>query len=466
MAETNVSRREFVKAAGTAAAAAAPAIQKVKAANNQVQFGLIGVGSRGQYLLRHINETDQGRCVALCDLYEPSMKKGAEIAGTNPKMFKDYRELLSQRDVDCVYIATPLFQHFPCTRDALLAGKHVFCEKSLVFKPEEVHALRRLSNERPRQVLQVGLQRRYSAYYQTARQMIEKGVLGKVTNVQAQWHRNTFARDPWNRPLPPGLTDRFYNWRKYREFSGGLTAELGSHQIDVADWMFGATPEFVVGVGGLDHVKDGRDIYDNIQLIFKYPQGQKLMYSAIGTNQHLSLFGGTRNQFGEVIMGTEGTIEITVGTDDEPAIGLYFSEPRRAEVTPAKGKKEPPAVAGASLAGTGAGTKGVPILLPKDQISDNDSFLAREMKFARRWLATRGVMVPEEDKNPVNVEIEHFFECVRTGAKPKADLEIGLADSVAVILSNLAMDEGRRVYFSEIDKMGRGEAARPAAKKG
>jgi len=93
-----------------------------------------------------------------------------------------------------------------------------------VFKPEEVHALRQLANERPKQILQVGLQRRYSKYYQTARQMIDKGILGKVTNVQAQWHRNTFSRDPWNRPLPSGLTDRFYNWRKYREFSGGLTA--------------------------------------------------------------------------------------------------------------------------------------------------------------------------------------------------------------------------------------------------
>src|SRR5947207_5795422 len=458
----DVSRRDFVKKAGAAAAIAAPAIQTIKAANDQVQYGIIGTGSRGFYLLQHINQTDRGRCVAACDLYEPSLKKAADVTGTNPKTYKDYRELLSQKDVDCVYIATPLFQHFPVTRDALLAGKHVFCEKSLVFKPEEVHALRKLANERPKQVLQVGLQRRYSKYYQTARQMIDKGILGKVTNVSAQWHRNTFSRDPWNRALPPGVTDRFYNWRKYREFSGGLTAELGSHQIDVADWMFGATPEFVVGVGGLDYVHDGRDIYDNIQLIYKYPQGQKLMYSAIGTNQHLALFGGTRNQFGEVIMGTEGTIEITVGTDDEPAIGLWFTEPRKAEVTSAKGKKEPPAVAGATLASTGAGSRALPIILAKDQVTENDSFLQKEMKFARRWLATKGVMALEEDKNPVNAEIEGYFESVRTGVRPRADLEVGLADSAAVILSNLAMDEDRRVYFSEIDKMGRGEKPKKA----
>src|SRR6266849_915523 len=460
--DQDFSRRDFVKTAGAATAAivSAPRIQKVKAANDQVQYGFIGTGSRGQYLIKHINETDRGRCVAVCDLFEPNLKAGAEATRSNPKTFQDYRELLSQKDVDCVFIAVPLFLHFPVTRDGLLAGKHVFCEKSLVFKPEEVHALRQLAAEHPKQVLQVGLQRRYSKYYQTARQMIEKGILGKVTNVQAQWHRNTFARDPWNRPVPPGLTDRFYNWRKYREFSGGLTAELGSHQIDVADWMFGATPEFVVGVGGLDYVHDGRDIYDNIQLIYKYPQGQKLMYSAIGTNQHLSLFGGTRSEFGEVIMGTEGTIEITVGTDHEPAIGLWFTEPRKPEVTSAKGKKEAPVVAGATLASTGSGTRALPIILAKDQVTENDSFLQKEMKFARRWLASKGVMALEEDKNPVNAEIEGYFESVRTGVRPKADLEVGLADSTAVILSNLAMDEGRRVYFSEIEKMGRGERPR------
>ena len=125
--------------------------------------------------------------------------------------------------------------------------------------PLVYHELRKLAGEHPKQVLQVGLQRRYSHYYQTARQMIDKGILGKVTNIQAQWHRNTFSRDPWNKPVPPGMTDKTKNWRKYREFSGGLTAELGSHQIDVADWMFGVRPEMVVGIGGHDYVHDGRD---------------------------------------------------------------------------------------------------------------------------------------------------------------------------------------------------------------
>ncbi len=454
----DLNRREFVKTAGAVAAVTAaaqkaqgaPAIQKVKAANNQVQYGFIGTGSRGQYLLRHLNTLDSGRCVAVCDIYEPNLKAGQKTSKDNPKAYLDYRELLSRSDIDAVLIATPLYAHFPVTRDALLAGKHVFCEKSLVFKPEEVHALRALAKERPKQVLQVGLQRRYSKFYQTARQMIEKGMLGNVTHVYAQWHRN-----PGWRMRPDPKRQKELNWRLYRDYSGGLTAELASHQIDVADWMFGATPEFVVGVGGLDWAKDGRDIYDNIQLIFKYPKGQKLIYTSISTNKHLSIFGGTRTEFGETIMGTEGTIEITVGTDDEPAIGLWYYEPGPPKVEKAAGVQEKPVIAGATLAATGRGQVGLPILFEKDMITGKESFLAREMKYARLWLYKKGIMVPEEERNPVDVELDEFFQCARTGARPKADLEIGLADSTAVMLSNLAMDEGRRVYFSEIEKMGR-----------
>ncbi|MCX6622672.1 MAG: Gfo/Idh/MocA family oxidoreductase, partial [Acidobacteria bacterium] len=242
-----------------------------------------------------------------------------------------------------------------------------------------------------------------------------------------------------------------------------LVAELASHQIDIADWMFGAQPEFVVGVGGLDFVKDGRDVYDNIQLIFKYPKGQKLMYSSICTNKHLSMFQGSRTEFGECIMGTKGTIEITVGTDKEPAIGMWFYEPGPT-VEKAAGKKEVAKVAGATLASTGRGSRPLPILFERDQVSSDDSFLEKEMKFARRWLYAKGVMVPEEDKNPVDIQLESFFNCVRTGQRPKADLEVGLADSSMVILSNKALDEGRRVYFNEIDAMGVPGAAK--AKKG
>ncbi len=452
----DLSRREVVQMAGavTVAAAAstlqgAPGIQTVKAANNQVQYGMIGTGSRGTYLLRHLKGLDNGNCVALCDVWEPSLNEAANTIGSNPKKYKDYRELLSDKNVDAVIIATPLYKHFSVTKDALLAGKHVFCEKSLVFKPEEIVELRALSTSRPKQVLQVGLQRRYSKFYQAVKQMVDKGELGTVTHIRGQWHRNTIAKDPWNKPIPPGRTDKEQNWRKYREFSGGLTAELGSHQMDVADWMFGSPFEYVIGVGGQDFLHDGRDIFDNIQLIFKYPKGQKFLYSSITTNGSLDLLRSERREFGEVIMGTEGAIHITLGGDDFPATALWFPEPPKPQVT---GAKKENVKAGATIA-TGAAAKGLPIFLDKDQKSDADSFVQREAKFARRWLANKGIMMPEEDRNPVDLELESFFNDTRTGGRPKADLEVGLADSAGVMLANRAMYEERRVYFNEIDKV-------------
>jgi predicted dehydrogenase len=464
------SRRDFVKTAGavTAAGAAvstieAPFIQKVKAANDQVQFGMIGTGSRGTYLLRHLKDIDNGRCVALCDIRQEQLDGAIKTIGNNPKGFKDYRELLAQKDVDAVFVTVPLFLHFPITKDALLAGKHVFCEKCLVFKADEVPALRALAAEHPKQILQTGLQRRYSYFYQTVKQMVDKGILGRVHHIHAQWHRNMINKPSRLWTMNPGGESNIANWRLYRSMSGGLTAELTSHQVDVADWMFGSSPEFVMGLGSLDILKDGRDVYDNIQLIYKYPNGQKLTYSSISTNQFLPYFNGSRAEMDEIIMGSEGTIEITVGDGPNnyepkgsPCIAWWYREPpKTTTVTKAGDKKEAPKAAGATMV-AGSGANGpIPILTSDVEFTGNENFFNREVKFARRWLTTKGVMVQEEQRNPVDVELESFFRNCRDGQKPKADLEVGLADSVAVILSNQTMDEGRKVYFNEIEKAGK-----------
>ena len=115
-----------------------------------------------------------------------------------------------------------------------------------------------------------------------------------------------------------------------------------------------------------------------------------------------------------------------------------------------------------------AGSRPLPILLSKDLMTGKESFIEKEMKFARLWLYQKGILVPEEPKNPVDTQLEAFFNYCKSGGRPKADLEVGLADSTAVILSNLALDEGRMVHFNEIDKMGRpaGAPAKPAPRHG
>jgi hypothetical protein len=126
-------------------------------------------------------------------------------------------------------------------------------------------------------------------------------------------------------------------------------------------------------------------------------------------------------------------------------------------VTTADAKKKEAFVAGATMVASSGARGPIPIMTSDLDFSPKASFLAREAKFARRWLTAKGVLVQEEQGNPVDIELEGFFQSCRDLTPPQANLEIGMADSVAVILSNLAMDEGRRVYFNEIDKMGRGE---------
>lgn len=468
---TDFSRRDLIKLAGTAtsvAAAAAntlqgaPAIQTVQAATDQVKYGIIGVGGRGQYLLKHLSKVDNGRCVAVCDVDDEHGQIGAQLAGTSPKIYKDYRNLLADQNVDAVIISVHLSAHYPLTKEAILAGKQVFCEKSLVFRPEEVHALRVLMKNHEKQVLQVGLQRRYSKFYQMAKEIVDKGILGDVTHVHAQWHRNP----GWVMKGDAAKVGKYKaNWRMYREYSGGLAAEIASHQTDVADYIFGSSPEFVIGLGGLDHWKDGRDVYDNIQLIYQYSKGRKMTYSAITTNSHLPMLNSSRPEMGEIIMGTEGTIEITVGNGESTLpTALWYREPASTKVVPAATSgPAPKVVAGASYVAGGA-QKGLPLAMALEKMpKPTDPFFERERGFARQWLASKGVLMSDEDRNPVETELESFFNDVKRGGHPIADMEVGLSDAIAVIMSNAAMDENRRVYFSEMDKMGRNPGPEPQA---
>src|SRR5258708_31803704 len=111
----DLTHRYVVKGAGAATVIAAarkiegaPAIQTVKAANSQVQFGMIGTGSRGSYLLKHLKSIDNGRCVALCDIQPPNLDPGVQTIGNNPKTYNDYRKLLADNGLDAAFVTVPL----------------------------------------------------------------------------------------------------------------------------------------------------------------------------------------------------------------------------------------------------------------------------------------------------------------------------------------------------------------------
>ena len=437
---SSIDRRSFLKnsmaaAAVAASQAAAPAVIPARNLDSPVVYALIGTGSQGRNHLRNLSTLKSGRCAVLCDTYPPNLAKGVrEIGGRPDTESGDYRRVLERKDVEAVFITTPYHLHVPMLLEALSAGKHVFVEKCLMKEEEEIPKVYEAKRRHPDLVLQVGLQRRYSGVYRNAMRMIHTGVLGRVMTIRAQWHRNT----SWRRPVPDPRLERSINWRMYREYSGGLMAELGSHMADVANWVFASEPVSVAGVGGNDYWKDGREIFDNVAVIYEYPRGRKFLFSAIGHNRHL--------EFSETILGDRGTIEITLGRNDPRAT---FYPQKLARGAPTAGDspsipKELDWMAGATILQK---AKGVPIT--SEPPAESQGFVAREVEHARRWLVELGVIEVERERNPIQAEDEHFFECIRQGTKPLADLDVGTADSRAVIYANRAMDRKERVTWPE-----------------
>ena len=206
---------------------------------------------------------------------------------------------------------------------------------------------------------------------------------------------------------------------------------------------------------GLDYWKDGRDIYDNIQLIFEYPGGQKLQYSSIMTNRHIAGRRVPGDGCRETILGTDGSIELTLIPYGD---GMLYPDVMKVKMEDqAREQKETSGenwVAGATVAlDTAEQGDGFPID-PEAIDPAQVGFIEKELFFAKTWAYQKGILRPSETVDPEYAELSSFLKDVASGSRPRADIEVGLQDSIAVILANLAMDEQRKVQFSEIDSMG------------
>lgn len=432
-----VTRRDFLKTAAVATVAgsarpvaAAPALLSSSNPGSMVHYGFIGTGTEGCNLLKRLATIPEGRCIATCDIYAPNLKRGVQTIGSNPQTYTgsptEYRRMLERKDMDAVLIATPLSMHAQMVIDALNAGKHVFVEKTMYFKEEEGEAIRKAAEANSKQVLQIGLQRRSSTLYNIAINMIRKGALGKVMFVRAQWHRN----NNWRRPVHDRKYERLINWRMYRQYSGGLMAELASHQVDIANWAFEAEPVSVMGTGGIDYWKDGREVCDNIEVIFRYTGGRKLLYSSILYNAHFN--------YDEQIMGDRGTLIVTIGK------GLYFRE-AAAKATTGQAKEN--WWAGATVTEQ-AVQKGIP-LFPDQADLENEGFVERELTYAKRWLASMGIYEYEEAHEPYWMELSNFMASIRDGKPVACPIDVGMADARCVIYGNRAVDTGATVNWPQ-----------------
>ncbi|MFH6985884.1 Gfo/Idh/MocA family protein [Marinoscillum luteum] len=297
-----MKRREFVIKSGVAAAGIATStlttakIIGLNDANNKIKIGVIGTGSRGQGLIPNINSIDHFDVVACADILPFRLEEGlSKVADQQVKGYSDYRKILDDKDIDAVLIATPFSMHAKIAMDAIDAGKHVYCEKTMAKGYKDIQDLVSVAN-RSKKVFQTGHQYHSSRLYTHVVDLIKKGGLGQIQAFECQWNRN----GDWRRSVPSPDLERIINWRMYREYSGGLLAELCSHQLDFANWVLDATPNKVTGFGGVDYWKDGRETYDNIHLIYDYPEGVKAKFTCLTAN--------SKDDYQIKVMGDKGTL--------------------------------------------------------------------------------------------------------------------------------------------------------------
>lgn len=260
--------------------------------------------------------------VACADAYQGRVTRTRENWGSGVKGHGDYREILARADVDAVIIASPDHWHHRMCLDAIAAGKDIYCEKPLTFRASEGKEIAQAAAKAGR-ILQVGSQGVSGALQQKAREIIQSGKIGKVTMVRAAYNRNT-ASGAWIYPIPPDASrqtvnweqflgaapkrdfslERFFRWRCYEDYSGGIATDLFVHLCTTIHYLMNAkAPAKGVALGQLYRWKASRDVPDTINGLLEYPEGFAVNLSSSFNNQ-----SSAESQF--QFLGTEGTLAL------------------------------------------------------------------------------------------------------------------------------------------------------------
>jgi predicted dehydrogenase len=317
-----MKRREFIKH-GTLAATAAALVPEAfarSAALQRVRVGVIGSGARSQQLMHASAGIPGVDFVSVCDAYSGRAERARAITGGRAAIAGDWRRILDDAQVDAVIIGTPDHWHRQMTLDAIAAGKDVYVEKPMTWAIDEgLEILRAV--EGSSRMLQVGSQGISSVIQQKAREIVREGRLGQITLIRASYNRNS-AGGAWIYPIPPDAgpgnvdwkaflgpaperpfdLERFFRWRCYRDYSGGIATDLFVHLMTTIHFVMDANmPKSVVASGQLYRWKESRDVPDTLNAILVYPEGFTVNLSSTFNNQSSSGSGFE-------ILGTQGSI--------------------------------------------------------------------------------------------------------------------------------------------------------------
>ncbi len=299
-----VTRRRFVKTgAGVAAGlvATAPHILESGTVNqeSQVRLAWIGVGSRGTSLLTSaLNNVSNARLrvSAICDIDERAMNRGIKRCGAmKPVGIKDYRKLLDMKDIDAVFIATPIYLHAEMAIAACEAKRNTYCEKPLAPKAEEVKAVYEAVKKSGIR-FQVGFQWRYHVVWQETIKKVQAGEIGKIQFISAHRHVGGYPTRGW-------YVDR--------NLSGDLIVEQAVHEMNIFQWLMKGPPLRAAGFGGINALKGvpkERSIMDHYSVTYQFPEDVDLSYS------HCVYTTGKVGGLKQIVMGNQTAADLVTGT--------------------------------------------------------------------------------------------------------------------------------------------------------
>ena len=242
------------------------------APSDQINLGLIGCGAQGRGLGPSFARKENAQVIAVADceslrlthtqgLIDAATEKAKGQTFKGFKLYADYRELLANKDIDAVIIATPDHWHAFMTIDACRAGKDVYVEKPMTHSLEEGRVMADAVKKYDR-VLQVGNMQRSWRNFRHACELVRNGYIGEIKevkvsvgpppiryNLPAQPVPKTLNWESWIGPAPmnpyneelifPLDRGGFPNWREYKEYGGGMVADWGAHMFDIAQWALG-----------------------------------------------------------------------------------------------------------------------------------------------------------------------------------------------------------------------------------
>jgi predicted dehydrogenase len=480
MAYDNEKSNRIVKELGLENLQAPSVIKSSSNKKDLLRIGIIGYGNRAVTLvngLGYLHPDDEKRRKAngslkdwlaqenlnaeitgICDVFDlhaenglatarnPTRPGGGVSANLPVKRYRTYQEMLDDKDIDAVMIATPDHHHAPISTAAAKAGKHVYCEKSVAHTEEQLFELYN-TIKGSKIVYQLGHQIPQSVVFEQAKEIIRKDLLGKISLVETTTNRNS-AEGAWIRnldskgnpkpgdektidwaqwlghaPKVPFSLDRYYNWTKFFDYDLGLIGQLFTHEFDAINQLLRiGIPKSAVSSGGIYYWKDNRDMADVLQCAFEYPDRElTLLYSATLAN--------SRSR-GRVFMGHDATMELgsTITLTADADSTRYKKQIASGLINPS---------------------------VPMASFNPNSGKVDAITSATQKYYASRGLINTTINGRSVDLaylHIKEWIDCIRNGGTTSANIERAFEEGVTCLMAHKSYVEKRRVEWDHVNK--------------